>query len=390
MGKKSKTKKRRRGSVRQRGHKWYYAFDLPARKGRNRKRIERVGGDTSAEAEVALTAALAEYDETGRFFESSKSPLEDYMWYWFTEHVLLNLKENTQENYRMVIKNHIAPKIGDIALCDLTPAILQTWINDKFREEYSEKSMSIFRCVMNSALRHAVHPWGLLKENPMQYVAMPKRQRKKVSKEDLKIIKRDDLIKIMGYLKIDMPLYMPFHIGLHTGLRVSEVCGLLWRDIDFDEGTLTVERAMVNSKGKWILDSTKTTSSERTIPLGPTIIKLLKEHHIWMKKNKLFYGPNYIDSNHVCVKESGEPLTPSSMKYNTRKLQETLEIPFNFHSLRHTHATMLMENGAKIKDIQARLGHSRSAITIDTYSHLTEKMQKESVDIFERALDDIK
>ncbi|WP_412177000.1 tyrosine-type recombinase/integrase [Lysinibacillus macroides] len=66
------------------------------------------------------------------------------------------------------------------------------------------------------------------------------------------------------------------------------------------------------------------------------------------------------------VKESGEPLTHSSMKYNTRKLQETLEIPFNFHSLRHTHATMLMENGAKIKDIQARLGHSRSAITIDT------------------------
>jgi len=133
----------------------------------------------------------------------------------------------------MVIKNHIAPKIGDIALCDLTPAILQKWINDKFREKYSEKSKSIFRCVMNGALRHAVHPWGLLKENPMQYVALPKRQRKKVSKEDLKIIKRDDLIKIMEYLKFDMP----FHIGLHTGLRVSEVCGLLWRDIDFDEGT---------------------------------------------------------------------------------------------------------------------------------------------------------
>ncbi len=116
----------------------------------------------------------------------------------------------------------------------------------------------------------------------------------------------------------------------------------------------------------------------------------MKEHRIWIKKNKLFYGPHYIDSNHVCVKESGEPITPSSMKYNTNKLKKELQIPFNFHSLRHTHATMLMENGAKIKGIQARLGHSRSAITIDTYSHLTEKMQKESVVIFERALDDIK
>lgn len=95
-----------------------------------------------------------------------------------------------------------------------------------------------------------------------------------------------------------------------------------------------------------------------------------------IKKNKLFYGLNYIDSNHVCVKESGESLTTSSMKYNTRKLQETLEIPFNFHSLRHTHSTMFMENGAKIKVIQARLGHNRSAITIDTYLHLTRKDAK--------------
>jgi len=88
----------------------------------------------------------------------------------------------------MVIKNHIAPEIGDIALCDLTPTILQTWINDKFREKYSEKSMSIFRCVMDGALRNAVYPWSLLNENPMQYVTMPKRQRKKVSKEDLLIL----------------------------------------------------------------------------------------------------------------------------------------------------------------------------------------------------------
>ncbi len=71
-------------------------------------------------------------------------------------------------------------------------------------------------------------------------------------------------------------------------------------------------------------------------------------------------------------------------------MKDELEIEFNFHSLRHTHATMLMENGAKVKDIQARIGHSRSAITIDTYSHLTQKMQDETIDIFEQAMRDIK
>lgn len=378
-----------RGSIRKRGSKWYYSFELFSRNGK-RQRIERVGGRTKREAQESLTAALAEYDNTGRFFENSKSQLEDYLWYWFEEYCLVNLKYNTQENYRGVIKNHIVPHIGHYPLRDLTPMILQKWINEKHREGYSDKSLSIFYSVLNNALVHAVHPWSLLKDNPMQYVKKPKRQRKKTTRQDLKIITKENLVTIVEYLTPDQVLYMPFHIGLHSGLRVSEVCGLLWKDIDFEKETLTVERAMINVNKEWVLGTTKTASSERTIPLGPTIIRLLKEHRLWIKKNKLYYGPHYEDSEHVCVKVDGVPITPASVKYFTRVMQKELGIPFNFHSLRHTHATILMENGANLKDIQARLGHSRAAITIDTYSHLTEKMQKESIDIFERALDDIK
>lgn len=139
--------------------------------------------------------------------------------------------------------------------------------------------------------------------------------------------------------------------------------------------------------GSW---NNKTVSSERQIMLGASIVNILKKHCIWLKKNKLKYGIYYIESNHVCVKECGSIITPSVIKYNTRKLQEKIGVDFNFHSLRHTHATILMENGAKVKDIQARLGHSRSSITIDTYSHLTQKMQDETIDIFEQAMRDLK
>ncbi|MBE1553697.1 integrase [Filibacter limicola] len=107
-------------------------------------------------------------------------------------------------------------------------------------------------------------------------------------------------------------------------------------------------------------------------------------------KNKLKYGTHYSESEHVYAKERVSIITPSVFKYNTRKMQEVLGIEFNFHTLRHTHATMLMENGAKVKEIQARLGHSRSSITMDTYSHLTQKMKNESVDIFEQAMREIK
>ncbi|WP_354313162.1 tyrosine-type recombinase/integrase [Sporosarcina psychrophila] len=150
-----------------------------------------------------------------------------------------------------------------------------------------------------------------------------------------------------------------------------------------------MEQAMINKEGVWVLDPTKAASSERGIHIGQTLVYILKKHRIWLIKNKLKYGAHYTESNHVCVKECGSIVTPSVIKYNTQKMQEKLGIEFNFHSLPHIHATMLMENGAKVKDIQARLGHSRSAITIDTYSHLTQKMQNASVDIFEQAMRDI-
>lgn len=87
----------------------------------------------------------------------------------------------------------------------------------------------------------------------------------------------------------------------------------------------------------------------------------------------------------ICTKESGEFLTSDSIKYPSKVINHELGIVFNFHSLRHTHATILIENGANVKDVQARLGHSRIATTLDTYTHQTDKMKQESVDIFEAA-----
>lgn len=378
-----------RGEVRKRGKNWYYRFDMGMIDGK-RQRVERVVGPDKKEAERALRQAISEYENIGRHFEPTTMTVSDYMDYWYEEYVKVNLKYNTQTNYERAIRLQIKPAIGKYRLRSLTPAILQEFINDLFRESYAKKSLSIFSSVVNNALKHAVHPWSYLKENPMQYVIMPKYDVRKTTEKDLKILPMETLRKITEYLEEGHPLAIPFHLGLHTGMRVSEVCGLEWSNVDLDKGILKVKNAMINEEGKWILGTTKTISSEREIHLGPSIIKTLKKHRTWIKKNKLKYGVHYTKSDYVCVKECGSIITPSVVKYNTSKMKKTLGIDFNFHSLRHTHATMLMENGAKVKDIQARLGHSRSAITIDTYSHLTQKMQNESVDIFEQAMRDLK
>ena len=111
---------------------------------------------------------------------------------------------------------------------------------------------------------------------------------------------------------------------------------------------------------------------------------ILKKHKEWQDSNRIKYGEWYHDSNFVCTKENGEPLNINSYKYLSRVVNYELEINFSMHSLRHTHATLLLENGANIKDIQRRLGHSKLATTMDTYSHITEKMQNNTVNIFEK------
>jgi ATP-dependent helicase/nuclease subunit A len=130
----------------------------------------------------------------------------------------------------------------------------------------------------------------------------------------------------------------------------------------------------------------KSTAVYRTILIGQSLVDILKKHRKHQMESKLRYGKYYMDSNFVCTKENGHPVTLNSAKYSCTRIQKQLGFPFNFHSLRHTHATMLLENGANIKEIQARLGHSRISTTMDTYSHVTRKMKQETVDIFERMM----
>lgn len=243
--------------------------------------------------------------------------------------------------------------------------------------------MTITHSVLKNALNMAVYPWGLIKQNPMLYVKIPKYEERPTTKKDLKIISLEDFDHMLEITPEGHPFYIPLNIGFYTGMRVGEVCGLTWDNVDFSNGTITVEKQMVKNDGAWVYGTPKTSSSNRTIFIGQTLLAILKKHKKQQLENRMKYGKLYIDSNAVCTKEYGELVTPSVVKWNTRRISNALSLSFNFHSLRHTHATLLLENGAKMKEISDRLGHSRISITMDTYSHVTDKMRNETVDIME-------
>ena len=390
------------GYIRKRGNRYYYSFEV-AGVGGKRKRIERAGGRTKKEAEAALREALTEYKNTGTKFEPTKMSFADYLDYWYQNYVQINLAVNT-------------PALGKYYLHDLSPTTLQEFLNHKYISGISKNHLANIWSVITGSLKAAANTYEFIKEPPTKHVRIPTYKYTKASVERY-VIRPEQFEKIIEHFPLGSNSYIPLMIGYYTGLRIGEVTGLTWDDIDLDKNILTVNKQLYrNSLNHWCFGPTKTPASVRSISFGQTLANALINTKAWQEKNREKYGAYYLQQylleeqmqnktirhiytaplyaapgmqynpiDFVCTKQNGEIMTSVSVKYAAHIINTVLLIPFNFHSLRHSHATLLIENGANIKDVQHRLGHSRISLTMDTYAHVTQPMQQQSVTIFENA-----
>ncbi len=170
-------------------------------------------------------------------------------------------------------------------------------------------------------------------------------------------------------------------LAVHSGLRLGEVLGLCWLDVDLERGCITIRRALQYLSGDGLaLREPKTPRARRTIPLGQTAVETLKRLHVRQMEERLAAGPAYEDSGLVFTDPVGHALKPYSVSHRFAAFVRASGLgPLRFHDLRHAHATLLLTRGVHPKIVSERLGHASIGITLDTYSHVLPGMQEEAV-----------
>lgn len=341
------------------------------------------------EAEQELARFVSEI-ESGQFVEPSRVTFKDFVVRWLRDYAEVELAPKTVHRYKELLNTRILPAMGHLKIQQIAPTHLLEFYKN-LREEgirldgkegkLSDETVKHHHRLIASILQDAVE-WGIIPSNPARRVKAPKSKRKQAACYD------EDQVRALLAAAEEEPLKRKVLIVLtvFTGLRRGEIMGLEWQDVNFEEGTLTVRQASqyVPGKGRFTKDP-KTEKSKREITLPPSVMALLKQFKKRQLEERLKAGDLWQESGRLFVNWDGRPLSPEwPSDWFPEFLKRHKLPPLPYHGLRHTAATMLIDQGVPAKHISERLGHSNISTTMDIYGHLLKKADKEIADKLEQ------
>ncbi len=295
-------------------------------------------------------------------------------------------KKRTIEIYERSFKYYIKKTFADARISSITSRAVQKWINGLLDQDYDSDTIhmaySAFRGPIQYALDH-----GMLLKSPLQGVELPKKEKRKAN-----VLHPAEALKVLEVCRNEpMGIFVAFL--LWSGTRPNEAAALQWKDVDWEKGSVQIRRnvARLDNGKSWEFDETKTESGNRSFTMPASFMAQLKEHRQAQLEQRMRLGRDWYDYDLVFPNEVGEPLTRSAYKYLWVGILTKAGLPeertkMRTYDARHTMATLLLLQRTPTKVVSARMGHSRTAITEDVYSHVLEAMQEQATDDLERAI----
>ena len=385
MTKKSNTRTAQgAGSIRQRPNgRWEARYTVGHDPGTGKQIRKSIYGSTEKEVLKKLQQVQVDI-ENGTYTEPMKMTVGMWLDVWLSEYVKDSVKPFTYSNYDTQCRVHIKPALGSVMLQKLSAHSIQAFYNKLYRADkpLSAKSVKNIHGVLHKALGQAVM-LDYIKVNPSSICTLPR-----VIKKEIQPLDEND---ITDFLKaIDGHKFETIYtVALFTGMRRGEVLGLTWDCIDFNKGTIRINKQLQKERkkgGAHILATLKNDKA-RLITPAQYIMSLLKNHKVTQLETQLMVGQMWSNENNlIFTNEVGDCLSAQTVYLNYKRIVDKIDIPESrFHDLRHSYAVAALSSGDDVKTVQENLGHHTAAFTLDVYGHVSEKMKKESaarMDVF--------
>lgn len=333
--------------------------------------------------------------EGGKISKDKKITLKAYSKIWIEEYAEKRLATKTVREYKKLLIR-VDPALGHIKLANLKPYHLTQFYNmlreDGIRQDgkkggLSENSICHYHRLLSTILETAIVEADLIVENPAKKIKDPP----KPDHKDVTPYDDDEAIALLEALEqpdIKLKYKVLLTLIVFTGFRRSEVLGLEWTDIDFEKFDISVKRGSQYDEEIGMYTSlTKNKTSKRTISIPEEVMQLVKQYRVWQTKQRLLCGDKWHDLNRLFTQWDGKPMHPSTLNHWMSKFLTKNKLkPISPHGLRHTYASILIDQNIDIVAISEQLGHASKTTTLNLYAHKLKKKNKITSDAMEKTL----
>lgn len=390
------------GSIEKRGKNTYRlvvscGYNLDGKPAKHTKTVHC----TKKETEVELAKFVTKV-QSGMVADGKSITFAEFTEIWKRDYGSKELAPTTYARYLGILNTRILPYFSKFKLDKIKPTDIMKFYDmlendtqirrlknnngERLTKPLSKKTILEHHRLLRAMLHKAVY-WQLLVNNPAERVQPPKVHKPKRRYYDDEQCKF--LLKHLEQLNADNIKYkVAIIITIFTGVRLGELMGLEWNDIDFRNGIISINKASqyLSDKGVFTKEP-KTESSIREVAISTFVISLLEEYKLWYEEQKSLYGELWTNSNRLFVQADGKPMHPDTISKCFVKFVGNIGLPvINFHGLRHTNATLLISQNIDVAVVASRLGHAQITTTLNFYVHPVEAHNKEAGNVLEKML----